>query len=453
MFSYYQTILVFFPTLGALFLIISQSIQIHRIIAIIVSVITFFLSLTLLTYSNIHYGELFALLTTLTIPSALLAGWESVRKNSIIYYASILVLESCLLGVFLSSDVITFYVTFEAALIPLFLLIGLFGGSNSQRASYLLFLYTLLGSLFILIGLLILIFASGSIYFTAIKFAVNGSYNTAWLFIFFALAVKTPLVPLHIWLPRAHAEAPVGGSIILAGLVLKLATFGYLRLLLEILPQSSSYFTPLVQTIAIISIIYASLAALRQVDTKALVAVSSVAHISIVVLGLFSNSLIGLTGAIVLSLAHGFISPALFFLIGGVLYDRFHVRIIRYYRGLLNSIPLFTLFFFFASIGNIGVPFSMNFVGEFLSIIGAFERSPVVGSFAAFSVVLAAAYGLWLYARVSIGRFSPYLLHASDLNRREFNVLIPWISLTLIWGLFPAPVLQLLHSSLSSLLY
>ena len=421
--------------------------------AIIVSVITFFLSLTLLTYNSIHYGDLFVLLTTITMPSALLAGWNSVQKNSLVYYTSILFLESCLLSVFISSDVITFYVSFEAALIPLFILIGLFGGNNSQRASYLLFLYTLLGSLFILIGLLILILTSGSIYFTVIKFAVNGSYNIAWLLIFFALAVKTPLVPLHMWLPRAHAEAPVGGSIVLAGLVLKLATFGYLRLLLDILPQSSSHFTPLVQTIAIISIIYASLAALRQVDTKALVAVSSVAHISIVVLGLFSNSLIGLSGAIVLSFAHGFISPALFFLIGGVLYDRFHVRIIRYYRGLLNTMPLFTLFFFFATIGNIGVPLSMNFVGEFLSILGAFERSAVIGSFAAFSVVLAAAYGLWLYARLSIGRYSPYLLHASDLNRREFHVLTPWIFLTLFWGLFPSPVLQLIHFSLSSLLY
>jgi len=452
MFSFYQTILVFFPAFGALFLIINLRLM-HRMTAIIVSVITFFLSLTLLTYNSIHYGDLFVLLTTITMPSALLAGWNSVQKNSLVYYTSILFLESCLLSVFISSDVITFYVSFEAALIPLFILIGLFGGNNSQRASYLLFLYTLLGSLFILIGLLILILTSGSIYFTVIKFAVNGSYNIAWLLIFFALAVKTPLVPLHMWLPRAHAEAPVGGSIVLAGLVLKLATFGYLRLLLDILPQSSSHFTPLVQTIAIISIIYASLAALRQVDTKALVAVSSVAHISIVVLGLFSNSLIGLSGAIVLSFAHGFISPALFFLIGGVLYDRFHVRIIRYYRGLLNTMPLFTLFFFFATIGNIGVPLSMNFVGEFLSILGAFERSAVIGSFAAFSVVLAAAYGLWLYARLSIGRYSPYLLHASDLNRREFHVLTPWIFLTLFWGLFPSPVLQLIHFSLSSLLY
>lgn len=427
----------------------------QRLLALFTTLLTFVLSLYLLTLNQLDGISLvFIILTTLLIPGALLSSWTSVKDNSTWYFGSLLLLESALLGVFTSSDILSFYVYFEASLIPLFVLLGLFGGANRKRATYLLFLYTLAGSLLLLLGLVLIVLTTGTTSFALLEISLHtGNGHLIWLLIFASLAVKTPLIPLHIWLPRAHAEAPVSGSILLAGVVLKLATFGYIRLLLQLMPLESSYWTPLVQVLSIISIIYASFSALRQVDTKAIVAISSVAHMGVVVLGLFSNSLQGIMGAIVLSLAHGLVSPALFFLVGAVLYDRYHVRIIRYYRGLFTQIPLFSLIFFLATIGNIGVPLTLNFIGELIAIIGSFERSVVVGTIAAFSVVLSAAYSLWFFARIVFGACSPYLLYASDINRRELHVLLPWLGLTFFFGIYPSPLIGLLNHSISSLLY
>ncbi|KAH0440088.1 hypothetical protein IEQ34_023214 [Dendrobium chrysotoxum] len=236
------------------------------------------------------------------------------------------------------------------------------------------------------------------------------------------MAIQTPLLPFHVWLPRAHAEAPLAGSVILAGLILKLATYGYMRILIQFLPDATSYFSPLVQTIAVITLIYASLATLRQTDLKALVAYSSIGHMAVVVLGLFSKTIQGIDGALLLSLAHGVVSPALFLLVGGVLYDRYHTRTIRYYRA---------------------VPLSANWAGEFLCLAGAFQRNPLFAVLGSTGIVLSAAYSIWLYNRIAFGAWSKYL--TTDLSRREFMLLLPLLIVAVIFGIFPNIVLDTVH--------
>lgn len=274
-----------------------------------------------------------------------------------------------------------------------------------MRAAYLLFLYTLFGSLFMLLAFLVIYYNVGSTDFNVVSLSeINtDSQRLLWLAIFISIAIKTPVIPFNTWLTYAHSEAPVGGSIVLAGVILKLSAYGYMRILLQFLPDASSYFSPLVQTIAVITIVYASLVTIRQTDFKKLVAYSSVAHISVVVLGLFSNTVQGIEGAILLSIAHGFVSPALFFLVGGVLYDRYHTRTIRYYRGLTAYIPLFSVFFFLFTIFNAAVPLSANWAGEFMSLSGIFQQNPVVGLLASSGIVLSAGYSIWLYNRIAFG--------------------------------------------------
>lgn len=279
------------------------------------------------------------------------------------------------------------------------------------------------------------------------------SQKILWLAFFLSFAVKSPLYPFHGWLFRAHAEAPLAGSILLAAVILKLATYGYLRILINFLPDATSYFSPLVQTISIITLVYSSLATLRQVDLKALVAYSSIAHMAVVILGIFSNTTQGIEGGIILSIGHGFISPALFICVGGILYNRYHTRIINYYRGLVLTMPVFTIFFFLSSIFNAAAPLSINWVGEFLSLTGTFQRSPLIGVIGASGIVLSAAYSIWMYNRVSYGQFSPYLTPSTDLNRRELALLLPLLFATVIFGIFPNILLDSLHFSVSTLLY
>jgi NADH-ubiquinone oxidoreductase chain 4 len=274
-----------------------------------------------------------------------------------------------------------------------------------------------------------------------------------WLGFFIAFAVKTPLYPFTIWLPKAHADSPLAGSILLAGTILKLATYGYLRVLINILPDASNYFGPLVQTIAIIAIIYASFSTIIQQDTKRLIAYSSIAHMGVVVLGLFSNTIQGIEGGILLALAHGFVSPALFICVGGIIYERTGTRIINYIRGLVINMPIFTTLFFIFTLCNTGIPLSLNFLGEVMSLIGIFERNPVIAILGASGIVLSACYSIFLYNRLSYGNFSPYLLTIKDINRREFYLLISLLIPTFVLGIFPNVILDSLHPSISSLLF
>ena len=344
-----------------------------------------------------------------------------------------------------------------AVILPvLFLIILIFGtGEDRIRSSFLFFLYTLAGSLFMLLAILQIYNFVGSTDFTILSLSQISldSQIILWAAFFLALAVKTPLVPVHMWLPRAHTSAPLGGSILLAGTVLKFATYGMLRLLIQLFPEASNYCNPFVQVIAIITLIYASLATILQQDTKTLIAYSSICHMAVVVLGIFSNNSFGIIGAILLGIAHGFVSPALFLSVGGIIYDRFHRREIAYLKGLALKMPVFITLFFIFILANTGIPLTLNFLGEQLSLIGLWERNPIITVLGSSGIVLSACYSVWMYNRISYGSYSKHLAPMQDLNRKEFNLLLTLLIPTIILGIFPDVILDSLHLSVSTLLY
>jgi NADH-ubiquinone oxidoreductase chain 4 len=400
----------------------------------------------------------FVLLTTIIIPVALLSNWNSIKGNIRSYLIIILLLETLLLAVFLVLDILLFYVFFESILPPLFLLIGLFGSSNKVRASFYLFLYTLIGSLFLLLSILTMSSIMGTTDFDAL-YKTNFNYSTQlFLFygIFIAFAVKTPTIFLNTWLLKAHVESPLGGSIILAAIVLKLSLYGIFRLILPLLPKASLDYTYIVYLIGVITIIYASFSTLRTIDVKELIAYSSVSHAAVYLIGVFSNTIQGIEGGIALGLAHGFVSSGLFICVGGVLYDRSGTRLISYYRGIAQVMPLFSILFFILSLGNAGTPLTLNFIGEFMCLYGTFERLPLLGALASSSIVLSAAYTIYMFNRIAFGgSFSRFFEkeYISDVNKREFFILFTLVVFTVVLGVYPAPILDGLHYSVSSLIY
>nr|UFQ87258.1 NADH:ubiquinone oxidoreductase subunit 4 [Pseudozyma sp.] len=479
------TLLLIIPLLGALLLApmqgnTQQSESQMKRVALGTTLINFILSIVLwaefdsstseyqftqefnqVNFCHLHIGVdgislYFVLLTTFITPICILSNWDNIKEQLKYFLMCFLVLETLLIAVFVVLDILLFYVFFESVLIPLFLIVGIWGGSATRvRAAFLLFLYTLFGSLFMLLAFLVIYYNVGSTDFQVVSLSeINlESQKLLWLAVFISMAIKTPLLPFHVWLPRAHAEAPLAGSVILAGLILKLATYGYMRILIQFLPDATSYFSPLVQTIAVITLIYASLATLRQTDFKALVAYSSIGHMAVVVLGLFSNTIQGIDGALLLSIAHGVVSPALFILVGGVLYDRYHTRTIRYYRGMTAYMPLFSIMFFVFTIFNAAVPLSANWAGEFLCLAGAFQRNPVFAVLGSTGIVLSAAYSIWLYNRIAFGAWSKYLNYTTDITRREFMLLLPLLFVAVVFGIFPNIILDSVHASTSGLLY
>jgi NADH-ubiquinone oxidoreductase chain 4 len=416
-----------------------------------------------ISYFDIYLGVdglsiYFILLTTIIMPIAILSNWNSIQsKNVLSFVVIMLLLETLLLAVFLVLDILLFYIFFESILPPLFLLIGLFGSSNKVRASFYLFLYTLLGSLFMLLSIIVMSSIMGTTDFDALSKA-NFSYVTQlFLFygIFIAFAVKTPVIFLNTWLLKAHVESPLSGSIILAGIVLKLSLYGIFRLILPLLPKASLNYTYIIYVIGVITIIYASFSTLRTIDIKELIAYSSVSHAAVYLIGAFSNTVQGIEGAIVLGLAHGFVSPGLFICAGGILYDRSSTRLITYYRGMAQIMPVFSILFFILSLGNSGTPLTLNFLGEFMSLYGAFERMPILGILASTSIVLSAAYTIFMYNRIAFGgSYSVYFVeNIGDVTRREFIMLLVFVVLTVLFGIYPAPILDGLHYSVSSLIY
>jgi NADH-ubiquinone oxidoreductase chain 4 len=400
----------------------------------------------------------FVLLTTIITPIALLSNWNSIKGNIRSYLIIILLLETLLLAVFLVLDILLFYVFFESILPPLFLLIGLFGSSNKVRASFYLFLYTLFGSLFLLLSILTMSSIMGTTDYDAL-YKTNFNYTTQlYLFygIFIAFAVKTPTIFLNTWLLKAHVESPLGGSIILAAIVLKLSLYGIFRLILPLLPKASLDYTYIIYLIGVITIIYASFSTLRTIDVKELIAYSSVSHAAVYLIGVFSNTIQGIEGGIALGLAHGFVSSGLFICVGGVLYDRSGTRLISYYRGIAQVMPLFSILFFILSLGNAGTPLTLNFIGEFMCLYGTFERLPLLGALASSSIVFSAAYTIYMFNRIAFGgSFSRFFEKEfiSDLNKREFFILFTLVVFTVVLGVYPAPVLDGLHYSVSYLIY
>jgi len=412
----------------------------------------------------------FLLLTTFISPIAILSNYNNItdEKQPIkLFMISFLLLESLQICAFVSLDLLLFYIFFESVLPILFIVIIIFGhGTDRFRSAFLLFLYTLAGSLPMLLSILMIYNYIGSTDFQLISlYEISlDSQKLLWLGFFIAFAVKTPLYPFIIWLPKAHSDSPLAGSILLAATILKLATYGYLRVLIQILPDATHYFSPLIQSIAIISLIYASFSTIIQQDTKRLIAYSSVCHMAVVVLGLFSNTIQGIEGAILLGLAHGFVSPALFICVGGIIYDRTGTRIIKYIRGLVTYMPVFTILFFIFTLANTGIPLTLNFLGEQLSLLGIWQQNPIIAALGATGIVLSAIYSIFLYNRLSYGDYSPYLKYNNsgslskggiikDINRREYFLLLALLIPTVILGLFPNVLLDSLHFSVSSLLY
>jgi proton-translocating NADH-quinone oxidoreductase chain M len=394
----------------------------------------------------------FVLLTTFLFPLCILASWGKIHTKS--FLTCFLSIEILLVLVFTVLDLIWFYIFFESVLIPIFLIIGIWGSrSRKIRASYFFFVYTLVGSLFLFAAIFYIFAVVGTSHYESLLNYTFSFQEQKWLWLgfFISFAVKVPILPFHIWLPEAHVEAPTPGSAILAGVLLKLGTYGFIRFSLPLFPEASIYYTPFIFTLSIIGIFYTSLTAIRQTDLKRIIAYTSVAHINLVILGIFSFTSIGLHGSIIQSLSHGFVSSALFLLIG-TLYDRYHSRLFLHYGGLIHVIPVFGIFFVLFTIANIALPGSSSFVGEFLLLIGLFESNPVATFFGATSIVLGGIYSLWLLNRILYGNLKiQYLNKFSDLNKREVYVLGPLTIMMLYVGVYPDLFIDALHFSVEHL--
>nr|AYE67586.1 NADH dehydrogenase subunit 4 [Annulohypoxylon stygium]AYE67668.1 NADH dehydrogenase subunit 4 [Annulohypoxylon stygium] len=389
-------------------------------------------------------------------PIVIISSWNSITVNIKSYLVIILLLECLLLGAFLVIDVLLFYIFFEAILPPLFLLLGLFGSGGKVRASFYLFLYTLFGSLFLLLAILAMSSIIGTTDFEVLWKSSFDYYTQIILFcgVFLAISIKTPLYFVHTWLLKAHTEAPLGGSIILAAIVLKLGLYGIIRIILPILPEASMSLRSAVFVIGVITIIYASFSTLRTTDVKEIIAYSSVSHAAVYLIGGFSNTIQGIEGSILLGIAHGLVSPALFIIAGGVLYERSGTRFIYYYRGIAQIMPLCSLLFFILCLGNCGAPLTLNFVGEFLSLYGVFEKLPLLGVLASSSIVFSAAYTIYLFNRISFGgSFSLFFQeNFIDLTKREFFILLTLVFFTILFGIYPNFILDGIHMSVSALI-
>ncbi|WP_174800652.1 NADH-quinone oxidoreductase subunit M [Martelella limonii] len=396
---------------------------------------------------------LFILLTTVLMPLCILASWEAITYRVKAYMIAFLILETLIIGVFVSLDIVMFYIFFEAGLIPMYLIIGIWGHERRVYASLKFFLYTFAGSVFMLLSIMAMYWVTGTTSVPVLleyDFPVNLQY---WLFLgFFAsFAVKMPMWPVHTWLPDAHVEAPTAASGVLAGVLLKLGGFGVLRYSMPMFPDASYYFAPFIFGLSIIAIIYASLVALMQTDMKKLIAYSSVAHMGYVTMGMFSATTEGVEGAIFLMLSHGIVSGALFFCVG-IVYDRMHTREIAAFGGLVNNMPKFAVAFMIFTMANVGLPGTSGFIGEFLTVVGVFQVNTWIAVFAATGVILSACYALWLYRRVIFGALEKDSLKALlDLSTREKIVLYPLIFLTIFFGVYPEPIFAAIHGPVAQI--
>lgn len=497
------TIIILLPIVGALAMVgysfaPSRREEHYRWIALVFAIATFALSLLLLRGAGGAIAEFrfeenvswigtigaryhlgvdgislwLVLLTTLLVPIAILSSWTSIAKRQLAYYVFMLVLASAMVGVFISLDLLLFYLFFEASLVPMFLLIGIWGGERRVYAAVKFFIYTAVGSLLMLVAIIALYFIYGSFDYVTILAAMQegniklSSTAAFWLFLAFAFAfcIKVPLFPLHTWLPDAHTEAPTAGSVILAGVLLKMGTYGLLRFNLGLFPDMARQFAPVMIALAVIGIIYGALVAMVQPDVKRLVAYSSVSHMGFVVLGLFSFTELGMQGALYQMLNHGVSTGALFLFVG-MIYERRHTRMISEFGGLASSMPWFSTLLVITSLSSVGLPFLNGFVGEFLILVGTwtsaaiqplriaigwlgiatgpFNPMRIITMLAATGVIWAAVYMLWMLQRVVFGKLTnPKNAKLSDLNAREIGLLVPLLVLMLLMGVFPRPFLD-----------
>jgi NADH-quinone oxidoreductase subunit M len=396
----------------------------------------------------------FVILTTFLMPICILASWYVDRRVRE-YMLAFLVLETLMIGVFSALDLVLFYLFFEGGLIPMFLIIGIWGGPRRVYASFKFFLYTFLGSVLMLLAMMAMYWHSGTTDIAALIANPNFPADMQfwlWLAFFASFAVKMPMWPVHTWLPDAHVEAPTAGSVILAAILLKMGGYGFLRFSLPMFPDASLYFAPFVFVLSVVAIVYTSLVALMQEDMKKLIAYSSVAHMGFVTMGIFTMTRQGIDGAIFQMISHGLVSGALFLCVG-VIYDRMHTREIAAYGGLVNRMPLYASVFMLFTMANVGLPGTSGFVGEFLTLLGAFANNTWVAFFATTGVILSAGYALWLYRRVVFGALEkPALAHMPDMTPRELLTLAPLAILTILFGVYPAPILDIFAASVENLL-
>lgn len=475
--------ILFSPVVGVLFLIVNPKQEEERMkfIALFSSSISFLLSLILwglfnksvssfqfviqffwLPALNLNFtlgvdgiSLLFLLLNTFLIPLCLLSSWNSIKFNLKEFLIAFLILDFLLIGVFCAMDLLFFYVFFESVLIPMYLIIGIWGSRERKvLAAYYFFLYTLLGSALMLVSIAYIFWQVGSTdYELLLTFCFSKTEQIfLWFTFFLAFASKVPMIPVHLWLPEAHVEAPTAGSVLLAGVLLKLGTYGFIRFSLPLFPFASFYYAPLVDTLAVVGIIFTSFTAIRQTDFKRIVAYSSIAHMNLVILGIFSFNSMGIEGAILQSLSHGFVASALFLIIG-VIYERCGTRLIYYYGGLATVMPLFVFVFLFFTLANIAFPGTSSFVGEFLVLMGSFNTNITVTVFGATGIVIGGAYSLWLFNRISYGNLKiQYISTFIDLNLRELVIFTPLIFGTLWVGVYPNFFLTTMHMSVNNLL-
>ena len=397
---------------------------------------------------------LFILLTTFITPICIFSCINSIKFKIKEFLIAILVMETLMLGVFCSLDLVIFYLFFEGGLIPMFLIIGIWGGPKRVYSAFKFFLFTLLGSVLMLIAIISIYWITGTtdvIKLLDTRIAQEYQY-LLWLAFFSSFAVKLPMWPVHTWLPDAHVEAPTAGSVILAAILLKMAGYGFIRFSLGLFPVASDYFTPLIFTLSIVAIIYTSLIALMQDDMKKLIAYSSVAHMGFVTIGIFSLTKQGLEGSIIQMMSHGLISAALFLCVG-VVYDRYHSRMISSYGGLVNIMPKYALVFMIFTLAALGLPGTSGFVGEFLVLVGVFQTNIIVAVLASLGVILVAAYMLWLYRRVIFGKVvSSEIKDMKDLNKTEIYIFASIAFLTLFFGIYPEPLLNTVDISINNLI-
>ena len=397
---------------------------------------------------------LFILLTTFIIPLCVISVNRTIKHRNKEFLIAILLMESLMIGVFCSLDLVIFYLFFEGGLIPMFLIIGIWGGQRRVYSAFKFFLYTLLGSVLMLIAIISIYWITGTTDFVEIyNQGINFKYQKLlWLAFFSSFAVKTPMWPVHTWLPDAHVEAPTAGSVILAAILLKMAGYGFIRFSLGLFPNASEYFVPLVFFLSLVAIIYTSLVALMQEDMKKLIAYSSVAHMGFVTLGIFTFTQQGIEGSIYQMISHGLISAALFFCVG-VLYDRMHTRLINQYGGIVSIMPRFAILFMIFTLGAVGLPGTTGFVGEFLILIGVFKKTFLVAVIASLGVILAAAYMLWLYKRVVFGEIqNEDLKKMIDLNYSEIIILWALAIPTIFFGFYPDPLISTVEVSVNNLI-
>lgn len=407
---------------------------------------------------NYHMGVdgismFFVLLSTLLTPICIGASWNAIQDKVKEYMVAFLVLETMMVGMFCALDFVAFYIFFEAVLIPMFLIIGVWGGPRRVYAAFKFFLYTLLGSVLMLLAILVAYFQAGTTdipTLMAFDFPLNLQY-WMWLAFFASFAVKVPMWPVHTWLPDAHVEAPTAGSVILAGVLLKMGGYGFLRFSLPMLPEASEFFTPLVYGISIVAVIYTSLVALAQEDMKKLIAYSSIAHMAFVTVGIFAGNEQAIAGSIIQMLSHGIVSAALFLCVG-VVYDRIHSREIETYGGLVHRMPFYAFVFLLFTLASVGLPGTSGFVGEILVLVGAFKASTWVAAFIATGMILGAAYMLYLYRRVIFGELTKeHLMKITDLNKREILIFAPLVIIVIWMGVYPAPFLDAIDASVANL--